>query len=335
MTGRNSDKGFKDYLMENFDTQVDIVYLWVDSNDKNWQEKRRRSFVDFLKTNKDDIALYANTDGRFRDNGELIFNLRCLEKFFPKHGHIYIITDEQRPKWLAQTENVTIIDHKDIIPNKINSIFASANIESYIHHIPNLSENYFYLNDDIFFGMPVDKNWWFNNELKYFYDNKPHDEYSQLQSTLLSPINSSIQSKLWLQNKYKNYKHQNIALAHAPKPYKKSLLLKIEKEAMDLFSKVRSTNFRSWKTPAVLADFAPRWLEHNGYAKIKQIRTLYIESGSNNIETKLDQLTQEFGKIPCFCINDTCDNAEANDKRLLLVKEKLQKILPKKSSFEI
>ena len=321
--------------MSDTETQIDVVYLWVNSNDKKWQNKRRNSFDIFLKNDKDDIALYANTDGRFRDNGELIFNLRCLENFFPKHGHVYIVTDEQRPAWLTQNKNVTIIDHKDIIPNKVNSIFASANIESYIHHIPNLSENFFYLNDDIFFGMPVDKQWWFDKELKYFYDNEPHDEYSELQSMLLSPINASIQSKLWLKEKYKNYKHQNIALAHAPRPYKKSLLFKIEREAIDLFNKVRSTNFRSWKTPAVLVDFVPRWLEHHGYAKIKQMHTLYIESGSNDIETKLDQLTQEFGKIPFFCINDTCDNAEASDKRLLLVKEKLQKILPKKSSFEI
>ena len=321
--------------MSDTETQIDVVYLWVNSNDKKWQNKRRNSFDIFLKNDKDNIALYANTDGRFRDNGELIFNLRCLENFFPKHGHVYIVTDEQRPAWLSQNKNVTIIDHKDIIPNKVNSIFASANIESYIHHIPNLSENFFYLNDDIFFGMPVDKQWWFEKELKYFYDNEPHDEYSELQSTLLSPINASIQSKLWLKEKYKNYKHQNIALAHAPRPYKKSLLFKIEREAIDLFNKVRSTNFRSWKTPAVLVDFVPRWLEHHGYAKIKQMHTLYIESGSNDIETKLDQLTQEFGKIPFFCINDTCDNAEASDKRLLLVKEKLQKILPKKSSFEI
>lgn len=321
--------------MSDTETQIDVVYLWVNSNDKKWQNKRRNSFDIFLKNDKDNIALYANTDGRFRDNGELIFNLRCLENFFPKHGHVYIVTDEQRPAWLTQNKNVTIIDHKDIIPNKVNSIFASANIESYIHHIPNLSENFFYLNDDIFFGMPVDKQWWFDKELKYFYDNEPHDEYNEFQSLLLSPINASIQSKLWLKEKYKNYKHQNIALAHAPRPYKKSLLFKIEREAIDLFNKVRSTNFRSWKTPAVLVDFVPRWLEHHGYAKIKQMHTLYIESGSNDIETKLDQLTQEFGKIPFFCINDTCDNAEASDKRLLLVKEKLQKILPKKSSFEI
>ncbi|MBT4759252.1 MAG: hypothetical protein HOB31_01055, partial [Nitrosomonadales bacterium] len=30
--------------MANFDTQVDIIYLWVNSDDINWQKKRRESF---------------------------------------------------------------------------------------------------------------------------------------------------------------------------------------------------------------------------------------------------------------------------------------------------
>jgi hypothetical protein len=314
---------------------VDIVYLWVNSEDENWQKKRKVEFKSLTTQEKNNLALYANTDGRFRDNEELIFNLRCLEKFFPDHGHVYIVTDEQRPAWLVQNKLVTIIDHKSIIREKVNPIFASAHIESYIHHIPNLSENFFYLNDDIFFGMPVDKNSWFNKELKYFYDNEPHSEYSELQSMLLSPINSSIQSKLWLEEKYANYKHQNIALAHAPRPYKKSLLLELEVEAKDLFNKVRSTNFRSWKTPAVLVDFVPRWLEYHGYAKIMKSDSLYIESGSNEIGIELDLLKQKFGKIPFFCINDTCDNADPLDKRLQLVSKQMETLLPNKSSFEI
>ena len=321
--------------MSSTNEEIDIVYLWVNSNDKKWQTKRKNSFEVFLKNNKEDMAIYANTEGRFRDNGELLFNLRCLEKFFPEHGHIYIVTDEQRPEWSKQSDNLTIIDHKDIIPNKNISIFASSHIESYIHHIPNLSENFFYLNDDVFFGEPVNVDFWFNQKLKYFYDDEPHEVYNELKPYLLSPINASIQSSKWLKQEYKNYIHQNRSLAHSPRPYRKSLLLEAEKKAPDLFNKVRSINFRSWKKPAILSDFVPRWLEYNQFAKITDSKYLYIESGSKDIELKLDLLTQEFGKIPFFCINDTCDNAQANDKRLLLVKEKLQQLLPKKSSFEI
>ena len=321
--------------MLNSQLEIDIVYLWVNSNDLNWQKKRQSSFEYFFKKNSGDIALYANTDGRFRDNDELLYNLRCLEKFYPKHGHIYIITDNQRPYWLSESNKVTIIDHNEIIPERINPIFASANIESYIHYIPNLSENFFYLNDDIFFGMPVDTNWWFDSKLKYFYENEPHDEYKELQSTLLSPINSSIQSKLWLREKYKNYKHKNFALAHAPRPYKKSLLFEIEKQAIVLFNKIREKNFRTWRTPGIIGDLVPRWLEYNKYVEIIHSEFIYIESGSNKIETELELLSQKFGKIPFFCINDTCDDAGKSDNRLKIVKEKMKTLLPNKSSFEI
>ena len=106
---------------------------------------------------------------------------------------------------MSESNKITIIDHNEIIPEKINPIFASANIESYIHHISDLSENFFYLNDDIFFGMPVDTNWWFYDKLKYFFDDDPHEKYEELGSKLLPPINSSIQSYLWLTKKYRDY----------------------------------------------------------------------------------------------------------------------------------
>ena len=322
-------------MMANFNTQVDIVYLWVNSNDNDWQKKRRKSFNAFLKTNKNDIAPYANTDGRFRDNGELIFNLRCLEQFFPDHGQIYIVTDEQTPDWLAKNKKVKIIDHKCIIPNKKQPIFASAHIESYIHHIPNLSEKFIYLNDDVFFSSPVNISWWFNHKLKYFFSKIPHKFYKEMKPNELSPVNGSILSKNWLTQKYHNYIHQNKAMAHSPKPFLKSLLFEAEEIAEDLFSKTRSTHFRTWDTPGIIGNFIPRWLTYKKYAEIIEIDELYIESGSEDLKIKLDSLTQKFGTIPFFCINDTCDNADASDKRLQLVRKTLETLLPSKSSFEI
>ena len=76
--------------MINFDNQVDVVYLWVNSNDTNWQKKRRKSFEAFLKTNKDDTLRSMLTPMEdFVIMVNYLFNLRCLEKFFPDHGHIY------------------------------------------------------------------------------------------------------------------------------------------------------------------------------------------------------------------------------------------------------
>ena len=50
---------------------------------------------------------------------------------------------------------------------------------------------------------------------------------------------------------------------------------------------------------------------------------------------ELEFLTLKFGKIPFFCINDTCDDADALDDRLQSVREGMETLLPNKSSFEI
>jgi len=277
--------------------------------------------------------LYANTDGRFRDNNELIFNLRLLEIFFPEHGHVFIITDRQTPKWLDTKQKVTIVDHSEIMINKKNDIFSSSHIESYIHHVPNLSEHFIYLNDDVFFGAPVKSSWWFK-KLKYFFTKEIQHSYKFMQSDKLSPENASILSRNWLKKRYTDYKHINKTFAHAPRPYLKSILFKIEREAPDLFSKVRSTCFRSWKTPPIMVDFVPRWLVYNDCAEIINSEPLYIESSSEDLEKKLQRLKLDFGKVQFFCINDTSDNAEPTDIKFQLIKDTLQQLVPKKSKFE-
>lgn len=91
---------------------------------------------------------------RFDDKNELKYSLRSVEKFAPWIRHIYIVTNGQIPKWLDLTnERVTIVPHEVIQQNQ-NWLptFSSAAIETFIHRIPNLSNKFLYLNDDIFLG---------------------------------------------------------------------------------------------------------------------------------------------------------------------------------------
>ncbi|MGS0753839.1 hypothetical protein ACVBEH_03225 [Roseateles sp. GG27B] len=85
---------------------------------------------------------------------QLRYSLRALQRFFPEHGHVYIVTDAQAPTWLRRSKRITVIDHRDLIPAAALPTFDWAD-RVYIHRIPNLSERYFYFNDDVFFGAPV------------------------------------------------------------------------------------------------------------------------------------------------------------------------------------
>ena len=76
---------------------VDIVYLWVDGSDAAWRSKRQQARHALNAEQRQQVPVYGDVEGRFRDNDELRYSLRALERFFPQHGHIYIVTDGQVP----------------------------------------------------------------------------------------------------------------------------------------------------------------------------------------------------------------------------------------------
>ena len=102
-------------MLKNPDSGVDIVYLWVNGSDLAWRRKRQQAVANLSAADREDMALYSNVEGRFRDNDELRFNLRALEKFFPNHGHIFLVTDGQTPDWLKKSAGITVVDHRDLI----------------------------------------------------------------------------------------------------------------------------------------------------------------------------------------------------------------------------
>ena len=313
--------------------KIDVIYLWVDGSDEAWQAKRKSAYASWSKRHPDELAIYGNNAGRYRDNGELRFNLRSLEKFFSNHGHIYIVTDGQTPTWLRPSKGLTIVDHLDLIPQPSSGVFDSGHIESYLHHIPGLSEEFFYLNDDVFFGTRVDVDWWFGSQLKVFAEASTVSQTSVTENgTAL--VNASIQSRDWLSRQYTDYQHDPRVYTHAPRPMLKSAMLALEELAPQLFKQVRSTTFRSWRIPPIVPDLMPRWMVHVGYAKQRTLNPLHISTGTPQAEMQFELLLDKFGHIPFFCINDTSDNAPDDDMQLVRIADTLESLLPIPSSFE-
>ncbi|MEC5163411.1 MULTISPECIES: stealth family protein [unclassified Janthinobacterium] len=314
--------------------RIDIVYLWVDGADPAWSERRSRAYADWTARHPRQLAVHGNVSGRYRDNGELRYNLRALEKFFPEHGHVYIVTDRQAPAWLRPSERLTLVDHRDLIPAAAMPVFDSGHIESYLHHIPGLAERFIYLNDDVFFGQPVDPANWFGERLTVFAETATVPERDALQEDGTALVNAAILSKHWLARRYPHYRHEPRLYSHAPRPMLKSAMRELEALAGELFEQVRSTVFRSWRVPPLLPDLVPRWMVQMGYARQAILDPLHISSGAQGAELQLAALQADFGRLLFFCINDTCDEAEAGDPRLLRVAATLQRLLPQASSFE-
>lgn len=138
---------------ETFPQPIDVVYIWVDGSDPEWMAIKKAYANGWqIERNVSDATL----DCRFTDHDELKYSLRSLWKNAPFFNHIYIVTMNQRPKWLQDHPMITIVDHKEIFRDLSHlPTFNSQAIESNLYLIPGLNEYFIYLNDDFFFSRPV------------------------------------------------------------------------------------------------------------------------------------------------------------------------------------
>lgn len=124
---------------------VDLVYLWCDGQDPQFVEAKKLLLTEDM--DEDCVG-----EIRYIDNDELRYSLRSVYEFLPWINHIYIVTNNQRPKWLLNHPKISVVDHKEFIPEALLPTFNSVTIEMYLDRIPNLSEKFLYANDDIFFN---------------------------------------------------------------------------------------------------------------------------------------------------------------------------------------
>ena len=323
------------------DLKIDIVYLWVDGNDKKWKYKKyelEKKINGSVNINPD-----ANLLCRFIDNQELKYSLRSLEKHAPWINHVYIVTDDQCPNWLnLHCQKVTLIDHKDIMPKEALPSFNSIAIENCICNIKGLSEYFLYANDDMFFYKKITPDFFYDKNLYpicRFHRTKKHPENSLYNAIIEN-------ARLMIKDKFNIYMAVNPH--HCIDAYRKSDFLAFQKEYKEEVKKVIYSNFRKRNNFERIAYLMYACVIQHGRKKIVKkvdldlptiIRmknyiikkyskdSLYISANSENPKIYLEKFSPKL-----FCIND--NEHTSNDDRTK-IKEILEEIFPEKSSFEI
>lgn len=130
--------------------RIDAVYSWVDGNDPAFRADRRR----WIGPMQEPDAIAAR---RFRDNGELRYSLRSIERHAPWIDRIHFVTNGRVPEWLNSAHpRVVVVDHRQVFPDPaVLPVFNSCAIELNLHRIPGLSRRFLYLNDDLFLGRDI------------------------------------------------------------------------------------------------------------------------------------------------------------------------------------
>ena len=307
--------------------QIDAVITWVDGGDAKWRAKRQQHAHEPQR----DLLCFSNGEGRYRDNGDLVFLLRSLEQFWDIEGNIFLVTDRQVPGFIAQHPRLRIVDHSQILPAHCLPTFSSRAIESALHRIPDLAEHFVSFNDDQMLTRQVQAHDFFSPSGSRVFLTR--ERIPQTQAELqLSGHNDASNARNWMRKTYGTSTIEFIP-EHAPKGIRKSWMMELELAHPEIFAEVRQEKFRRRTGQSILANLYLDWCATHGRADIswEQCRYLFTDDVENdNVDSLLDSL----GHHLCICINDTTDDRSD----VATMRDKLDRIrtelFPRPSYFE-
>ncbi|WP_187126155.1 Stealth CR1 domain-containing protein [Ligilactobacillus agilis] len=329
---------------------IDFVVTWVDDTDPQWLEKRRRYL------GKDSESSNGmNNQKSYRDWDTFNYWFRGVEKFAPWVNKVYLVTDNQIPRWLnIQNSKLKVIDHKEIIDNKNLPVFNSNAIEANIYKIPNLSEHFVVFNDDTYVVSKVEPTDFFSK------DGKP------LGRTAISPIvperygtanfqinnteiindyfskneiikNAKLLSpKQGIRNIVKTLLYRNSKFFcgfwedHMPMSFLKETYEEVWKKEGDILEKTTGSRFRNKADTNIWLFKDWQFASGNYTVRNENIGKLFSLDDAGDFLWKLIPS----GKYKIMCINDgfNVQNIEYVKKSMI---EAFDQILPQKSNFEL
>lgn len=284
---------------------VDVVFTWVNNTDSAWRERYQQASRQPMNN---DIGLYANDNARFENHNELYYSIHGVLKHLEWVRHIFIVTDNQTPDWFSslRSEKISIIDHRQIIDEKYLPTFNSHVIEAHLHRIPNLSENFIYLNDDVFVARPLPKEHFFapNGNASIFLADKSLQAMKDkgvMTPTLFACSNCQLLLK-------KDYSVEiDMPLVHTYIPLKKSYFEKAWQLYGDRIQEFLANKFRSNHDLNLATFLVPYLMYLNGKSVACTEVCYYFNIRSSNAKIqykKLLQLKDEDKQPHSFCAND-------------------------------
>ncbi|WP_299112936.1 hypothetical protein [uncultured Winogradskyella sp.] len=258
--------------------KIDAVISWVDGNGEIYKAKIAPYLKEQANAERSFNSRYAQVD-------EIEYTVNSILKYAAFVDTIYIVTDNQIPKFLNKSKSeckydkVKIIDHNSIFKGLEHNLptFNSRTIETCIHRIPELSEYFIYLNDDFFIINPTTKSDFFTENgfpiLRGFWQKYESDKLFKKDKKEKAGHKKAQEKAAQLLGFKKLYRFK-----HTPHPIRKSTLANYFNDNPGVFTKNIKYKFRNKEQflPVALANH----LEiKNGSCKIQNnLQLLYFRS---------------------------------------------------------
>lgn len=314
-----------------FSQPIDVVYTWVDGADPVWSLNKE---LHLGSGKADNLVTGSSSVYRYKNNDELKFSLRSIHQFAPWVNKIFLVTDNQVPDWLIQSEKIVVVDHKEIFANLENlPTFNSHAIESCLHRIPGLNEYFLYFNDDVLLTRPISPDLFFypNGISKVFWSRAQIDFSPRKKTENSSTIAAKNALRILSE---RNDLYFNRKFYHAPAALRKSICHKLESEFPLEYAATRASRFRSDSDIAAAGSFYFNYGLSRGHVVPGRIRYDYIDPSTLDGRQRMARLLAN-RNYDCVVINDgasTEDEFHYEDDSY--IGNSLSELLPIKAPWE-
>ncbi|MDR0415870.1 MAG: Stealth CR1 domain-containing protein, partial [Propionibacteriaceae bacterium] len=349
------------------DFPIDVVYMWVDGDDPVWQARMRQAQLagrddrpaspagaddpprpladeagpdepgseeagaaDLLELGAAEPDGAGTAEWRFRTRDELRYSMRSIEMYAPGVNHVYLVADDQAPRWLdLDSQFVTLVRHREIFRDpSLLPVFNSHAIGSQLHHIPGLTEHYLIMNDDMLLQSVVAPELFFGpGGLAKFRPSNGRRRLVErgLATDLeLARLNSSEWLSDQFQRTYSNF------FTHTPVPQVRSVAYELEERFPDLYASVAASKFRGPEDHELNSWFLLYYLLSTGRATRSDLLFAYHDLskvGRAKVENDLKRRD-----IQVVCLNDGPTDSSVDTA---WVKPLLGRYFGRTASFEL
>ncbi|MFD3806629.1 stealth conserved region 3 domain-containing protein [Streptomyces sp. NPDC058619] len=344
---------------DDIDFPIDAVITWVDASDPVWRRREQAAAAaaqaptgdgapdtDTRAADTDTRAADTDTrardapapavdrgEHRYRDRGELRYCLRSIAAHAPWIRHVFLVTDDQVPAWLAADHpGITVVDHRDLFAEPdVLPVFNSHAIETQLHRIPGLAEHFVYFNDDIFLGRSQrPQNFFLPSGLpKVFHDDRAvppsspdaeDDVFTLSQRATRRAVESAVG---------RTYPR---ILAHTPYPLSRSLFDHLEERLPGGLTATSRSVFRS-ATDIAPVTLAVHLALADGHAVEGELATEYVSTGQADELERLGDLVHHRG-ADAFCLADDAGTGLSPQVQQRAVAAFLEAYFPVPSPYE-
>ena len=282
---------------------VDVVYTWVDGSDPTWNAARQQRLEGVTGTAQ---TRESSGQARYLDRDELRYSFRSLHLFAPWVRRIHLVTAGQVPPWLdVDHPRINVVDHRDILPADGLPTFNSHAIETSLHTIEGLSEQFLYFNDDFFLARPV----------------RPEAFFlpAGLNAVFFSPtsiglsglpdappfLKAAWNNRALLEERFGATTTHN--LAHAPYPHRVSVIEAVHEAFPEALAATARSPFRNDTDVSTLSSLAQHFGLLTGSSYVAEADLAFINLANADVDRQLDEA---LGRDQDFiCLGDHHDHA--------------------------